>query len=104
MSDDTVVLEGVTKRFGEVVALDGLDLAVAPGTVYGLLGPNGAGKTTAVRILTTLSRPDSGHARVLGLDEATANAPTATATTVIETGTTATGATGPTRRRRSRRS
>ncbi|HEV2071806.1 MAG TPA: ATP-binding cassette domain-containing protein [Acidimicrobiales bacterium] len=68
MSDDAIVLGGVTKRFGDVVALDGLHLAVAPGTVCGLLGPNGAGKTTAVRILTTLSRPDSGHARVLGLD------------------------------------
>ncbi|HEV2811093.1 MAG TPA: hypothetical protein VGV93_11945 [Acidimicrobiales bacterium] len=44
MSDDAIVLEGVTKRFGEVLALDDLDLAVAPGTVCGLLGPNGAGK------------------------------------------------------------
>ena len=68
VSDAAIVLEGVTKRFGDVVALDGLDLAVAPGTVYGLLGPNGAGKTTAVRVLTTLTRPDSGGARVLGLD------------------------------------
>jgi ABC-2 type transport system ATP-binding protein len=59
---------GLTKRFGEVVALDGLDLAVAEGTVLGLLGPNGAGKTTTVRILTTLLRPDSGQARVGGVD------------------------------------
>ncbi len=68
MTDPVILLRGVTKRFGDVVALDGIDLAVAPGTVYGLLGPNGAGKTTAVRILTTLIRPDQGEARVLGLD------------------------------------
>ena len=53
---------------GDVRALDGLDLAVAAGTVFGLLGPNGAGKSTTVRILTTLSRPDAGSARVAGLD------------------------------------
>ncbi len=68
MNEGAIVLEGVTKRFGDVRALDGLDLSVPPGTVYGLLGPNGAGKTTAVRVLTTLIRPDQGHARVLGLD------------------------------------
>jgi len=56
------------KRFGEVEALRGLDLAVAPGTVCGLLGPNGAGKTTAVRLLATLLRPDAGSARVAGHD------------------------------------
>lgn len=61
---------GLSKRFGEVVALDGVDLQVAAGTVYGLLGPNGAGKTTMVRILTTIIPPDSGTARVLGLDVA----------------------------------
>ncbi|MEU8826352.1 ATP-binding cassette domain-containing protein [Streptomyces sp. NPDC048636] len=63
-----VLSEGLCKRFGEVRALRGLDLAVPPGTVCGLLGPNGAGKTTAVRILTTLSAPDSGTARVAGHD------------------------------------
>jgi daunorubicin resistance ABC transporter ATP-binding subunit len=60
--------EGLIKSYGKTLALSGLDLSVAPGTVYGLLGPNGAGKTTAVRILATLLRPDSGHARVMGHD------------------------------------
>ena len=59
---------GLTKRYGAVTALDGLDLAVAEGTVLGLLGPNGAGKTTAVSILTTLVVPDSGTATVAGAD------------------------------------
>ncbi|MGA5440848.1 ATP-binding cassette domain-containing protein [Streptomyces griseoincarnatus] len=63
-----VLSEGLEKRFGAVHALRGLDLAVAEGTVCGLLGPNGAGKTTAVRLLTTLLRPDAGSARVAGLD------------------------------------
>ena len=51
-----------------VQALDGLSLSVRPGTIFGLLGPNGAGKSTTVRILTTLSRPDTGSARVAGID------------------------------------
>ncbi|MET9071905.1 ATP-binding cassette domain-containing protein [Streptomyces sp. NPDC004232] len=63
-----VLSEGLEKRFGAVHALRGLDLAVAEGTVCGLLGPNGAGKTTAVRLLTTLLRPDGGSARVAGCD------------------------------------
>ncbi|MBL1107685.1 ATP-binding cassette domain-containing protein [Streptomyces sp. 5-8] len=63
-----VLSEGLEKRFGAVHALRGLDLAVAEGTVCGLLGPNGAGKTTAVRLLTTLLRPDGGSARVAGHD------------------------------------
>ncbi|MFE2814858.1 ATP-binding cassette domain-containing protein [Streptomyces nigra] len=63
-----VLSEGLRKRFGEVDALRGLDLAIAPGTVCGLLGSNGAGKTTAVRLLTTLLRPDAGSARIAGHD------------------------------------
>jgi oleandomycin transport system ATP-binding protein len=60
--------EGLVRRFGDTTALDGVDLAVRPGTVLGLLGPNGAGKTTAVRILTTLLQPDAGRATVGGYD------------------------------------
>ncbi|MEL6890172.1 MAG: ATP-binding cassette domain-containing protein [Actinomycetota bacterium] len=59
---------GLAKRFGEVCALDGLDLVVPAGTVLGLLGPNGAGKTTAVSILTTLLEPDAGTATIAGAD------------------------------------
>jgi ABC-2 type transport system ATP-binding protein len=59
---------GLRKRYGSVVALDGVDLAAEQGVVLGLLGPNGAGKTTAVRILTTLLTPDGGTARVAGVD------------------------------------
>ncbi len=59
---------GLTKRFGSTQALDGIDLAARPGTVLGVLGPNGAGKTTAVRILSTLLKPDAGVARILGVD------------------------------------
>ena len=63
-----VEASGLTKHYGDVVALDGLDLAVPTGSVLGLLGPNGAGKTTAVSILTTLTAPDGGTARVAGVD------------------------------------
>ena len=63
-----VVAEGLSKRFGELWALRGLDLQVAPGTILGLLGHNGAGKTTAIRILTTLSTPTEGRATVAGYD------------------------------------
>jgi ABC-2 type transport system ATP-binding protein len=63
-----ILAEGLVKRFGKTLALDGLDLEVAAGTVFGLLGPNGAGKTTAVRIFTTLLEPDAGRAEVAGLD------------------------------------
>jgi ABC-2 type transport system ATP-binding protein len=66
-----IVASGLVKRFGDVVALDGIDFAVPAGTVFGVLGPNGAGKTTTVRILTTILRPDAGQARVLGYDVTT---------------------------------
>ncbi len=59
---------GLAKRYGDVVALDGLDLSVPEGTILGLLGPNGAGKTTAISILTTLLEPDEGTATVAGAD------------------------------------
>src|SRR5947208_12438843 len=65
---NAIIVEDLRKRFGSVVALDGVDFAVPTGTVLGLLGPNGAGKTTSVRVLTTILRPDSGRAEVLGLD------------------------------------
>ena len=64
----SIVADGLVKRFGETRALNGIDLAVPTGTVFGLLGPNGAGKTTAVRILATLVRPDGGHGTVCGHD------------------------------------
>ena len=67
-SSTAIEVRGLTKRYGDVQALDGIDLVVPRGTVFGLLGPNGAGKTTAVRVLTTTVRPDSGHATVLGID------------------------------------
>jgi ABC-2 type transport system ATP-binding protein len=62
---------GLTKSYGDLVVLAGLDLRVEPGTVYALLGPNGAGKTTVVRILSTLLRADAGQARVAGFDVVT---------------------------------
>nr|WP_049999354.1 ATP-binding cassette domain-containing protein [Halococcus sediminicola] len=60
--------DGLKKSFGDTRAIDGIDLRIPRGSVYGLLGPNGAGKTTAIRILTTLLRPDAGTATVLGHD------------------------------------
>src|ERR687894_525582 len=65
---DMIRASGLVKRYGQVTALDGLDLVVPEGTVMGLLGPNGAGKTTTVRVLTTLLEHDEGKATVTGLD------------------------------------
>jgi ABC-2 type transport system ATP-binding protein len=65
---NVIEARGLVKKYGDVIALDGLDLSVAEGSVLGLLGPNGAGKTTAVRILTTLLKPDQGAASVAGFD------------------------------------
>ena len=63
-----IELRGVTKRFGDVTALDGLDLSVEEGEIFGYLGPNGAGKSTTIDILLDFVRPTAGEARVLGLD------------------------------------
>src|SRR5690625_3182810 len=68
MMTHAIEAEGLVKRFGETTAVDGVDLTVERGTVFGVLGPNGAGKTTAVRMLATLLRPDAGTARVMGHD------------------------------------
>ncbi len=70
MANHTLAIEAtaLTKSFGDVRAVDGVDLSVRSGSVYGMLGPNGAGKTTTIKMLATLVRPDSGSARVLGHD------------------------------------
>ena len=70
LSHDALAIEaqGLAKSFGDTKAVDGVDLAVPRGSVYGVLGPNGAGKTTTIRMLATLLRPDAGSARVLGHD------------------------------------
>src|SRR5688572_15715672 len=68
MAENMIRTRGLVKRYGKLVALDGLDLEVPRGMVLGLLGPNGAGKTTAIRILTTLLEPDEGEIEVAGLD------------------------------------
>jgi ABC-2 type transport system ATP-binding protein len=68
MTDPAILVEGLTKHYGSVVALAGIDFEVPAGTVFGLLGPNGAGKTTAVRVLATVLQPDGGRAEVLGHD------------------------------------
>ncbi|HZD23899.1 MAG TPA: ATP-binding cassette domain-containing protein, partial [Acidimicrobiia bacterium] len=66
--EDAVRAEALSKSYGETTALEELDLSIPSGTIFGLLGPNGAGKSTTVKILTTLSRPDSGSAEVGGVD------------------------------------
>ena len=68
MTETAILVEGLAKRFGDVMALDGIDFQVPTGTIFGLLGPNGAGKTTAVRVLATVLTPDGGRAEVLGHD------------------------------------
>ena len=68
MMNAAIEAEGLVKTFGKVRALDGIDFVAREGTVFGLLGPNGAGKTTAIRVLSTLLRPDSGRATVGGYD------------------------------------
>jgi daunorubicin resistance ABC transporter ATP-binding subunit len=71
MEQPAILAEGLEKRFGDVVAVAGVDLAVPKGTVLGLLGPNGAGKTTTVRMLATILRPTAGRGTILGFDVAT---------------------------------
>jgi len=68
MTDPAIRVEGLTKRFDTVTALDGIDLEIPARTVFGLLGPNGAGKTTTIRVLSTILKPDAGRAEVLGRD------------------------------------
>src|SRR4029079_5756999 len=68
VAEAAIEAHGLKKWFGDVHALDGVDLEVQPGTVFGLLGPNGAGKTTTIRVLSTLILPDAGDARVGGFD------------------------------------
>jgi ABC-2 type transport system ATP-binding protein len=67
-SQPAIVATGLRKSFGDTLALDGIDLEVAGGTIFALLGPNGAGKTTAVQILSSLISPDGGEVRVAGHD------------------------------------
>ncbi len=68
VQENAILATGLVKRFGDVHAVDGVDLRVQQGTIYGMLGPNGAGKTTLVRLLSTLLEPDAGRALVLGHD------------------------------------
>ncbi len=68
MTDLVIQTKGLTKRYGDFVAVNDLDLAIKPGEIYGLLGPNGSGKTTTILMLLGLTEPSGGHMRVLGLD------------------------------------
>ena len=65
-----IACSGLTKRYGDIPAVEGLDLVVEPGQVFGFLGPNGAGKTTTIRLILDLIRPTAGSVRVLGEDPA----------------------------------
>src|SRR5215470_172981 len=64
----TIVTQGLSRTFGELVAVDGVDLKVAPGQFFGFLGPNGAGKSTTIKMLTGLLAPTSGRIEILGID------------------------------------
>ena len=66
-----IELKGLVKRFGTLTAVDGVDLTVRPGEIFGFLGPNGAGKTTTVKLITGLLKPTAGSVRVAGFDVAT---------------------------------
>ena len=66
--EEFIVTEKLTKKYGDITAIENLDLKVHAGEIYGFLGPNGAGKTTTIRVLTTLTKPTSGHALVNGFD------------------------------------
>jgi ABC-2 type transport system ATP-binding protein len=68
VSQAAIATDGLTKRFGDLTAVDSIDLELPPGRIYGLLGPNGSGKTTLIRLLAGLARPSSGSARVLGVE------------------------------------
>src|SRR5271169_796695 len=68
MSEAAVLTEGLTRRFGELVAVEQVNLAVDPGQFFGFLGPNGAGKSTTIKMLTGLLAPTAGRIRILGLD------------------------------------
>ena len=68
MTEYAIKARGLVKRFGELTAVDGIDLSVPAGSIYAMLGPNGAGKTTTINMLTTLTRPTAGEARVAGHD------------------------------------
>ena len=69
-AEPVIRVRGLVKRYGDLVAVDGIDFEVASGEIFGLLGPNGAGKTTTVEILEGLRTPDAGETTVLGLDVA----------------------------------
>ena len=68
VNDYIIKVENLVKRFGEVVAVDGISFTVIPGEIFGFLGPNGAGKTTTINVLCTLSKPTSGQAIINGFD------------------------------------